>query len=848
MASDFLYLPPSAYPGWKSPVADAAALPALNNTNGDVRVTLDTGYIWEWNGSSWQLSLNPGAGVTSLNGLTGSLTLVAGTGISITPSGSNITITNTGGGGSLIFADSLVNTAGTVTLVNDSASPGNSMYYGTNSGGTKGFFSVSAGSGSVTTVSVVSANGLAGTVANPTTTPALTLSTTITGILQGNGTAISAATTGNLTDAGTDGITVTGGTGAVLGSGTSISQHVADTTHNGYLSSTDWNTFNGKTSGGITALTGDGTASGPGSAALTLATVNSNVGSFGSSSSIPSFTVNGKGLITAASGNAVIAPAGTLSGTTLNSTVVSSSLTSVGTITSGVWNGTAVGPTFGGTGLTSYTTGDTLYASATNVLSKLAIGSTGNVLTVSGGVPMWVAPATSGTVTSVALADGSTSPIYSISGSPVTSSGTLTFTLGTQAANKVFAGPTTGAAAQPTFRSLVAADLPGTTVLSIGTIDGNSASANGLSIASQVLYAQSASVSNPGMVNNTTQSMSGAKTFTGNLTASASSTTALTVGSTTMIVDSTNTVVGIGLQPATNVMIDGINTTGASKLVQMTGYGVGSSTGYRGRFARGTSGSPAAVQSGDVLNVISGRGYGLSQFPAASTGIINVVAGETFSNTSNATYLQFLTTPTASVTAVEAMRIAPTGNVLIDTVTDNGTDGLQIGSGAMMGYLKLNGSTSGYIQEQAAATTTTYTITWPAAQGAAGTVLTNNGSGALSWGTTLGSSGGTSVVNLYGAVNYTTKTVTTTYTVDTTTTDYIIFVDTTSAAFTITLPAPTNGRVLYFKDITGQWNTNNLTLAPHGSEKIEGLTGNKLLTTAWGSMQYTSNGTDWFEI
>lgn len=56
----------------------------------------------------------------------------------------------------------------------------------------------------------------------------------------------STLTLGNLTDVGTDGITITGGTGAVVGSGTSISQHVSDTTHSGYLSSTDWNTFNGK--------------------------------------------------------------------------------------------------------------------------------------------------------------------------------------------------------------------------------------------------------------------------------------------------------------------------------------------------------------------------------------------------------------------------------------------------------------------------------------------------------------------------------------------------------------------------------------------------------------------------
>ena len=54
----------------------------------------------------------------------------------------------------------------------------------------------SGGSGSVTSVSVVSANGFAGTVATATSTPAITVSTSITGVLKGNGTAISAATAG----------------------------------------------------------------------------------------------------------------------------------------------------------------------------------------------------------------------------------------------------------------------------------------------------------------------------------------------------------------------------------------------------------------------------------------------------------------------------------------------------------------------------------------------------------------------------------------------------------------------------------------------------------------------------
>lgn len=68
-----------------------------------------------------------------------------------------------------------------------------------------------------------------------------------------------------------------------------------------------------------------------------------------------------------------------------------------------------------------------------------------------------LAAAGGGTVTSVGL---SLPAIFSVSGSPVTTSGTLTGSLATQSANTIFAGPATGAAAAPTFRSLVAADLP----------------------------------------------------------------------------------------------------------------------------------------------------------------------------------------------------------------------------------------------------------------------------------------------------------------------------------------------------------------------------------------------------
>ena len=79
------------------------------------------------------------------------------------------------------------------------------------------------------------------------------------------------------------------------------------------------------------------------------------------------------------------------------------STTTLGTVTTGTWNASVIGPTYGGTNQSTYTTGDTLYASASNTLSKLAIGSTSQVLTVVGGVPAWANAAT-GTVTSVSVA------------------------------------------------------------------------------------------------------------------------------------------------------------------------------------------------------------------------------------------------------------------------------------------------------------------------------------------------------------------------------------------------------------------------------------------------------------
>lgn len=270
------------------------------------------------------------------------------------------------------------------------------------------------GSGTVTNFSIVNANGFSGSVSNPTTTPALTLTTTITGLLQGNGTAISAAATGNLTDAGTDGITVTSGTGAVLGSGTSLSQHVSDTTHNGYLASADWNTFNGK------------------------------------------FT------------------------------------------------------------LPSFTAGSVLFSNGTTIAQDNA----------------------------------------------------------------------------------------------------------------------------------------------------------------NFFWDSTNHRLGLGNASPLFPLDIITNTASSAQAVQSVGYGA-NSNGFRAMRARGTVGSPAAVQNNDLIGFWSAKGFGTTIFPSGATGAFQAVAEATFTDTSMPTDLRFLTTPVGSITASERMRVAPTGDVLIGTTTD-GTGLLQV--------------------------------------------------------------------------------------------------------------------------------------------------------------------------
>jgi hypothetical protein len=65
-----------------------------------------------------------------------------------------------------------------------------------------------------------------------------------------------AVTKGNLTETTSSVLTITGGSSAVIGSGTTIQVKLATASQNGYLSSTDWTTFNNKIGGNFSTVAG----------------------------------------------------------------------------------------------------------------------------------------------------------------------------------------------------------------------------------------------------------------------------------------------------------------------------------------------------------------------------------------------------------------------------------------------------------------------------------------------------------------------------------------------------------------------------------------------------------------
>jgi len=178
-----------------------------------------------------------------------------------------------------------------------------------------------------------------------------------------------------------------------------------------------------------------------------------------------------------------------------------------GSITSATWNGVAVAINRGGTGQSTAaagfnalspitSTGDLIIGNGTNSATRLAIGTNGYVLTSNGTTASWTA-ASAGTVTSVT----GTSPVVSSGGatpaiSLAASYGDTQNPYASKTANYVLAAPN-GSAGVPTFRAVVAADIPTlnqNTTGSAGSVANSLTSGTGISFSSGTTYNGSAAI------------------------------------------------------------------------------------------------------------------------------------------------------------------------------------------------------------------------------------------------------------------------------------------------------------------------------------------------------------------
>ena len=200
---------------------------------------------------------------------------------------------------------------------------------------------------------------------------------------------------------------------------------------------------------------------------FSIADTTVSAATYGSASTVPVFDVNAQGQLTSVSNTSIaiggaaitsgtintarisgdytgITAVGTLSGLTVSSTIVGSISGNAATATLATTAGAA-------TNLSGGTTGALPYQSGAGSTIFLSAGTNGQVLTLTGGVPTWAAPpAGSGTVTSVGTA-GTVNGL-TLTGGPITSSGTITL------------GGTLNLSSPPAIGATAPAAISGTTI------------------------------------------------------------------------------------------------------------------------------------------------------------------------------------------------------------------------------------------------------------------------------------------------------------------------------------------------------------------------------------------------
>jgi hypothetical protein len=299
-----------------------------------------------------------------------------------------------------------------------------------------------------------------------------------------------------------------------------------------------------------------------------------------------------------------------------------------------VTNGVLTNPTF------------TSPSSVLNQLLPSQFGFSGDCLTTNGSLPLWSTCASgSGSVTSVAFSDGSTTPIYTITGSPVTVSGTLTETLLTQTANLAFMSPN-GSTGQPSFRAIVAADIPTLNQSTTGTaanLSGTPTLPNGTAATTQTAGDATAKIATDNFVN----SIFAAPPSMGSTTAAAGAFTTLSASSTVSGVGFSNY---LASPPAI-----GSGTAGAGNFTTLSASSTVSGTGFSTYLAAppAIGGTTAAAVTGTTVTgkVIALQSGGACSGDALIVNASNVftwcfsgAAGSTFSSS-----LVSSKTPTASI-------------------------------------------------------------------------------------------------------------------------------------------------------------------------------------------------------
>lgn len=399
---------------------------------------------------------------------------------------------------------------------------------------------------------------------------------------------------------------------------------------------------------------------------VTLVTVNSNVGSFGDSTHVSSFTVNGKGLVTAASSTAIVFP-------------VTSVFTRIGNITAqnGDYNTSQVtentnlyytqarfDSAFAAKTTTNLAEGSNLYFTNIRAIGAILIGY------VSG----------AGTISST---DSILSAIQKLNGNITTIVSGVSSVSGT--VNRITTTPTSGAVVVDIAISYVGQSSINTVgTITTGTWSGLFGTVTGANLTNLTAANISAGIAGINITGNsatvtTNADLTGVITSVGNATSIA----AQTGTGTKFVVDTSPTLITpvLGVASATSL---GIGTTTPSGILEVVGTTAGqdiivsrySSDNVSGAFisrkSRGTVISPAAILSGDNISVIGGRGYDGTLMTTTNNGSAIFTAAENWTATAHGTYYAIGTTPVTTTTKLERLRILDSGFVGIGTTTPLG--------------------------------------------------------------------------------------------------------------------------------------------------------------------------------